>query len=437
MGAEVRESDGEYRNAVRLEVEALAEGLTRVLFGDYDAVLAARTADPLFGNLAMLGNVVINSARNALREQARLAVAERARALEFYVERERLQALLDATDDGVVFLDVAGRVRSCSEAFLRLSGLTRAQLDDCDAAELAARLETLRPDPPDTFRRALLPADPGSAGQLVLGCTLHWPQRTEIRVLSVRLGGAAGAEHGRAVSIRDVTLIEDSRRFREELIGNVAHDLRTPLTSMLGFLELLANDALGPLLDAQRPAIEVALRNARRMSALLNDLLDVDRIRSGVARAVRVDLARVVGEAVDTQRAAAAAKGLDLRCESPATLPVDSDAQLVAQIVINLVSNAVKFTDRGTVVVRVVAGDPIVVIEVEDSGIGIPEVATARIFERYYRSDEPARREPRGAGVGLSIVQRFVDMLGGHVDVRSELGRGSRFRVTLPRHRAR
>lgn len=215
---------------------------------------------------------------------------------------------------------------------------------------------------------------------------------------------------------------------------NVSHELRTPITSVIGFAELLLEDTDEPLSDRQRMALERVTGNAHKLLGLVNDLLDLSKLE---ANSMRVRLAEVrldvlLDQVVSNMMPLARDKGLELSVRVEGDLPVvTTDEQRLGQILVNLISNAVKFTHEGCVTVSAAPNGKSVKIAVRDTGIGIPPEEQDRIFEEFYQ----ATRLPsgsRGTGLGLSITQRLAALLGGEISVESEIGVGSTFTVALP-----
>lgn len=419
-----------YREHVRSEVEHLADGLTRVLFGDYDTVLRARSADPLFGNLAMLGNVVINSARNAIADQQLQADAERQRARELEEERARLAAILEASQDGIVMFDGSELVSYASESFCELTGLAAERLRGSSVPAVLEQLRGTQPRPTTGFER---PFEVRRERAFSLVRIQH-PEARSLRVIGGPVYDAAGGTIGHLVVFRDVTFFDQSRQFRDQLLGNLAHEVRTPLTSIQGFSQLLANGSLGSLTPEQAQVARTILGSTERLARLLDDLLSVDRLESGRVHLVRFDLAPLLHEIVGSLRPAAEAKGLTLELALPGgALPVRADSGTLGQAIRNLVSNAIKYTFTGQVAVSVRARDDRrLEIDVSDTGIGLSAESLKRLFDRYFRAHDPSSQGVDGTGLGLSIVQQFVHLNGGEIAVQSELGRGSKFAVILP-----
>ncbi len=223
-------------------------------------------------------------------------------------------------------------------------------------------------------------------------------------------------------------------RAKTEFFSNVSHEFRTPLTLMLGPLEdvLRAPD----LPAAEREQLLTAQRNGVRLLKLVNTLLDFSRIEAGRAQAVYepVDIAALTADLGGAFRSAVERAGLDfvVECASLAE-PVWLDRQMWEKIVLNLLSNALKFTFEGRIVVRLRDAGERVVLEVADTGIGIGAEDLPHLFERFYRARKARSRSHEGTGIGLSLVQELVKLHGGTIDVTSRPGEGTTFSVALPR----
>lgn len=224
-------------------------------------------------------------------------------------------------------------------------------------------------------------------------------------------------------------------RLKDEFIGMISHDLRTPLVSATGFLELLSDGDAGELNDGQRRYVGFVQRACDRLLRQIEDLLVAASLQAGSFRLDRSDIAvaDVAGEAVAGQLAVATSKGVVLRLNvEPAPL-VYADAVRLAQVIDNLVSNAIKFTPKGgTVEVHVFGAGDLAVLEVADSGIGIPEVEQSALFERFFRASDAVERRIPGTGLGLYIVRSLMHAHDGVVTLRSAAGTGTTFRIELP-----
>jgi signal transduction histidine kinase/CheY-like chemotaxis protein len=225
---------------------------------------------------------------------------------------------------------------------------------------------------------------------------------------------------------------------KSEFLANMSHELRTPMNGLLGMLDLTLDGSLGA---DQRDQLETAQRCAYSLLALLNDILDLSKIEAGKMALEKIPFhpRTVVDDCVKSYAAKAAQKGVELRFEQDATVCCDAlgDPLRLRQIVANLISNAVKFTDRGWVCVRLTSerrsdGRLDVQIQVRDTGYGIASDKLQAIFEKFTQADGSITRKYGGTGLGLAITRRLVEMHEGDVRVESQPGKGSTFTVTLP-----
>ena len=214
-----------------------------------------------------------------------------------------------------------------------------------------------------------------------------------------------------------------------EFIANISHELRTPLTSILGFAEVLASGMDGPLTPSQARDVETIQASSRHLLELIDDLIDIasieaDRLQLEIER---VDVGSLVREAAEAIRPLAGQNGILLEIEAPPAIDADADPRRLREIVLHLVSNAVKFTPSGGRVRVVVA--PGVEIRVHDSGVGIAAHDQSRIFEKFVRIADPA---VPGTGLGLTVARELARLHGGDLTVTSTVGHGSTFNVSIP-----
>jgi len=228
---------------------------------------------------------------------------------------------------------------------------------------------------------------------------------------------------------------EATSRLKTEFLATVSHELRTPMTSVRGYVELMLDGATGPLDAKQRAFLDVVARNARRLTGLLNDVLDLAKIDAGRmdVRCAPVDLAAAVAQVRAELAPQAAAKGVELIVMADDGLPCAlADPDRLHQILVNLVGNALKFTERGAVTISAWAEGERLAIAVADTGIGIAPEHLELIFDEYRQADDGATRRFGGTGLGLAIARKLAAAQGGEIAVASVLGAGSTFTLLLP-----
>jgi signal transduction histidine kinase len=237
-----------------------------------------------------------------------------------------------------------------------------------------------------------------------------------------------------ALSERNHSLLELDR-FKDRMLALISHDLRSPLTSVRGYVELLLDEETGPLNDDQVRFLNVVKRNADRLDGQIGDLLLVAGVAEGTLKLNRstVDLPQLVMEAEETAGPHATEKRVALEAACRPLRPIHADGPRLAQVLDNLLSNAIKYTpEGGRVDVRAWYEDDWVSLSVADTGIGMTQDELESIFDPFFRTDDARERGIKGTGLGLVIVKAVVEAHGGGVRVHSEPGGGSRFTITLP-----
>ena len=376
--------------------------------GDLSTRLPLHPGDEL-GQIAQ----AINQMAERLHQQ--LEVATR--------EKEQLQAVLDGMVEGVLVLDATGRVilanrrlREIFDAWGEVLG--RPPLEAIRDADLDAFL-TDASETDEPVSRLLQPG-PGS-------------QRT-LSVHATRFPADDRPRAGTVAVFHDVTEIHRLENVRRDFVANASHELRTPLSAIRGFAEtLLSDEALRE--NDRRSYLEIINRHAERLAHIVGDLLVLSDVESGSAdqELASVDVAALADTLIRDSQARFDDKGLSVSLQGDAPALAWSDAQALEQILTNLLSNAVQYTDSGGKIDVAVRVNPHTVgVSVTDTGIGIPEHDLDRIFERFYRVDKARSRALGGTGLGLSIVKHLVQSVGGTLTVESELGVGSCFRISLP-----
>jgi signal transduction histidine kinase len=225
-------------------------------------------------------------------------------------------------------------------------------------------------------------------------------------------------------------------RLKDDFVASVSHELRTPLTSIRGYLELLRDGEAGRLTEGQGVFVEILERNANRLMRLVGDLLFVAQIEAGEVALERAptEVEELVREAADAARPAAVHEGIELDLDFDAGIgELYADRARLGQVLDNLISNALKFTERGGHVgVRTFRRDDALVVEVSDTGMGMTKEDVGQLFQRFFRTASATEQAIQGTGLGLAIVKAIVEAHGGVISVVSVLGRGTTFRVELP-----
>ena len=369
--------------------------------------LGYRVAVPEESELAALGGALNRLAEHA---EAQLGAAER--------ERDQLRSILASMAEGVLVTDAEGRALLANPAFARLFGI-RGGVAGKLPIELA-REPALQQLVAETLRTRA-----AGAAELVM-------ERGEKRHVAL-LASPLGRSSGVVVVARDVSPFIRLTEMRRDFVANVSHELKTPLAAIRGMAETLRDGALGDLETADRFLARM-LDQCGRLQALVDDLLTLSRLESpaGTQDPQPVDLRELADVASEVVAPTAAERDVTVEVVAgEERLPGDADA--LERLLVNLLDNAVKYNRPGGTVHLEVrrAGDEIVV-EVRDTGIGIAPEHLPRIFERFYRVDRARSRGEGGTGLGLAIVKHVAQLHGGRVEVESELGKGSTFRVILP-----
>ena len=353
------------------------------------------------------------------RRVNRMAAGLRATLEKVAAERDMREEMLAAMTDGVVLLDRGGAIVHANRALARALGRPvepRAGerfTEWCRLPELDAFLGEAR-TASVALRRELL---------------VRGPAGRALDAVATRL-----TDGSLLLVVRDLTPIRHLERVRQDFVANVSHELKTPLTSILGYAETLLD---GGLDDAarRRGFVETIRQQASRLQAITEDLLGLAELeRPDAALAMGpVDLGQLARSVTTALAPRAGAAGLALDCATPAgAVVVRGERGRLEQVLFNLVDNALKYTEAGGVRVRVASAGDEGVIEVEDTGPGVPDGAQARIFERFYRVDAARSREIPGTGLGLSIVKHIVELHDGRIEFRNLPGGGAHFAIHLP-----
>ncbi|MGN6331208.1 MAG: SpoIIE family protein phosphatase [Motilibacteraceae bacterium] len=296
-------------------------------------------------------------------------------------------------------------------------------------------------EPPLHALAVPLPAQgqPGVSGFLVAAVNRYRPLDADyiafLRLAAQQVAAHLATARALATERRRAAELAELDRAKTQFFTNVSHELRTPLTLILGPTEDALAEAEGQVPPALRKRLQVVHRNARRLLTLVGTLLDFSRLESGAAqpRLAVVDLAALTTDLAETFRGAVERVGLTLRVDCPPlSTPVRVDEEMWAKVVLNLLSNALKYTLVGGIELRLRQVDGAAELSVQDTGSGIAEAEQPHVFERFRRVPGAVGRTHEGTGIGLALVAELVALHGGSVSVQSEPGAGSTFRVRLP-----
>ncbi len=360
-------------------------------------------------------------------------VADRTRELSDALQRVRVEAgktqsILESIADGVVVFDNTNHAIVTNPAIEPLLGYKPGEL-------LGQKVERLlgASGLTERERQAALALLKEPAPENV---KMQWGQKT-LAMNAALVRDAGGEVIGKVAVFHDFTREAEVDRMKNEFLAMVSHELRTPLNSVLGYTEMLKEGVYGNLLEKQVTPIERIIANTRRLLSIVNDLLDQAQIEAGKVafRWRSLNPNELLEHLTAVMELIVHAKGLTLLTSISDDMPASflGDPQRLNQVLVNLVSNAVKFTDQGSIQVRIFrASATHWGIEVSDTGVGIPFEAQKYIFEPFRQVNMEVTRQHGGIGLGLSIVKRLVNLMQGEIDLKSQAGQGSTFTILLP-----
>jgi signal transduction histidine kinase len=354
-------------------------------------------------------------------------LAERTRALEELLEAQkeaagRMQAILSSIGDGVVLEDMDGN-------FIPLNATAEAMVEEMATDFLNSPLRELAVGEDEDL-------DARSSPWLLES------RRFQVanKILSIHAAAVRtedGRRLGNVIVLRDVTAEVEAERLKDAFITHVSHELRTPLTAIKGYTDLLLAGARGQLDEKQASFLETISRHTDSLKEMVNELLDLSEVEAGRELGLQrepLTLSSLVEKIADRWRPQMDEKGLEFDVNVPADLPlVNADARRMRWAIINLVRNAWQNTPSGgRVTLRLSSKNGRVVIDVEDTGVGIPPGERQQIFERFYRIQRESENETRGLGLGLYITRAIVEAHDGEIHLDSQEGVGSTFSLVLP-----
>ena len=360
--------------------------------------------------------------RNArLHEQAQAEAAARARAEATAAAREQAARVLEAVADGVMMVDADGVLRFWNRAAELVTGRSRDDVVGRQAGEVLAGWQAVAAQIPISEEAEL--ARPVTLPVEVDGSEL-WLSFVAVR-----------SPNGIVYTFRDLTIDRGLEAAKSDFIATLSHELRTPMTAVLGAAKTLLRDDIALSPERRHQLLEMIGAQGTRLAQITEEVLLANRLDRGDLRidSERVDLSQLASDAVETMRNDAP-ESISLSAAPNGAAEAIGDRDRIEQVLVNLIDNAVKYSpDGGEVVVSTVPAAASVRVEVADQGIGIPPAEQEAVFEKFYRADSQHRMAPSGTGLGLYICRELVQRMGGTIGVRSRPGGGSTFWFQLPR----
>ncbi|MDE1147599.1 MAG: CHASE3 domain-containing protein [Azospirillaceae bacterium] len=436
-----------------LPIVALTRSLRRLARGHTDVAIAGAGRRDELGTMARALQALKEQGQERERRREERQALERRMLSTVHESRERLDVILNSLADGVLTITDSGVILSANRAAAEMLGRDVRQLLGTDvdlfltlpglktgaAAEDGREMPVADGDAPQEAVE-IIPGRAAGALWLPLALEGNGPREVEVRGEERRFPAELTVTVSQTeerplytLVLRDITHRKEVERMKDAFISTVSHELRTPLTSIHGSIRL----ALG-LPDAlptqTQNLLRIADRNAERLIAIVNDLLDIERIESGTLdlKSEKLDLSELAAEAVENLRPLAEERTVTLRYSDGGPLPVVGDPRRLRQVLGNLISNAIKYSNLGGIVtVMGGAAEGRIRLSVHDTGPGVPDWFRPRLFQKFAQADSSDSRQKGGNGLGLSIVKAIVERHGGHVTLNSHPG-DTEFVLTLP-----
>jgi PAS domain S-box-containing protein len=386
----------------------------------------------IFFILALIAWLAAQTLERALRDLRAInreldqRVEERTRDLAEALSKT--EAILEGIADGVIVFDNHGVSTVANPATTYLLGKPSTEIV---GSELEVLIQDINTEDQEVIRDLVK-----DSLKSYPGLKFQWGTKTLSASFSA-VRDNVGRRTGTVAVFRDFTREAELERMKSTFVSKVSHELRTPLNAIIGYADMLQETVYGPITDKQQGALDRIIVNSKRQLSIVNDLLDQAQIEAGTLKIKVAPFAPsdLITSVMDVMEVLAQSKGLELTSHTtdgvPPTLP--GDRQRLHQILINLVGNAIKFTDEGSVHIRIYHPNATHwAMEVSDTGCGIPLEAQSYIFDPFRQVDGSTTREHTGSGLGLSIVKQLTTLMGGEITLKSKTGKGSTFTVILP-----
>ena len=424
-----------YASRVRLSLGALAVGLLIIITSVYHSGRIASSLREMRrgaerfarGDFSTRLKVPATEEFAALSQELnRMAAQLDDRIRTVINQRNELEAVLSSMVEGVLAFDTQDRLISLNKA---AAGLMDIQPDQVRNRTIQ---ETIRNSELQDFVHRTLASPEPVEGEIVF----FNGQKRYLQAHGTPLTDVGGNKIGALVVLNDVTNIRRLENIRREFVANASHEIRTPITSIKGFVETLLDSAPEDI-ETTRRFLKIVSKHSDRLNAIVQDLLSLSKIEMEAERGEifleEGSILEVVEESVEACHLLAQEKEITIKIHCPEDLQGRFNPSLLVQALINLLDNAVKYSDRGsTVEVRCEQKNSRVHISVKDQGTGIEKKHIPRLFERFYRVDKARSRKMGGTGLGLAIVKHIVQIHKGDIDVQSRPAEGSIFTISLP-----
>jgi len=425
-------------NRISQPLNQLTEYAKKLLAHDFDAKVNIQSKD----EIGLLANTMQSMANNINEVFDRYEFALKDAVVELQDTLAYLTTIIDNLADGLIVVDKDGVINHINPAASEMFGKAEFEMIGKNVNILGKELDKL-------VKKSL------NTEEIV---------SDEINLVNKRVGKAVAKSIkkeyfseeseakgilGSVILIRDITQEKEVDRLKTEFITVVSHELRTPLTSILGFIEIINKKftenilphlnmnelKLSKVVNKINKNFKIILSEGERITSLINDVLDISKLESGkvIWNFKEISIQEVITDAYKALSSLFEQKGIPCYIEIQPSLPfINADRERLIQVVINLLSNALKFTEKGYVKCKTELNADEILISVEDTGIGIPEEEKEKIFEKFKQVGDLIRGKPKGTGLGLAISKQIVEAHGGKIWVESELGKGSTFYFTIP-----
>lgn len=342
------------------------------------------------------------------------------------IQAEQLSTVIENSESGLVLIDERGYIHIVNRKFISMFGKTPQDYVGYLYYDVLEN-ERIHHTVQETFLYE-------KQVKQLLSMVKDDQSKIYLEVVGAPIFNERNMLKGAVLVIYDITEFKQLETMRKDFVANVSHELKTPITSIRGFAETLLDGAAEDP-EARNQFLQIIFEESKRIQLLIDDLLILSRIEKDEPNITiaPVNMDRILGDIMPVLKQRAEQKEITLLIDAEEGIGVMADSEKIKQVILNLFMNAVNYTpQRGTVTVRIAEENPHVLLEVQDTGIGMEQEALPRIFERFYRVDKGRSRETGGTGLGLAIVKHIVEAHDGKIEVKSEIGKGSTFSVYIP-----